>query len=366
MSPNLTISETDSGVISFTLSGHWTDEISLDNRRLLQEKTDGSNRIIKLIAGEDFHWDQYLATFIYSLSLQLKETGNRLDITRMPKGLQDIVQLANAITPNKSVQQGPRQPFAPFSQTLTNFYETTAFIGEMTLSLLRLLTFRSHMRFTDAISAFRQAGPQALGIISLISLLVGMILAYLGMIQLQQFGAEVYIANLVGLGMVREMGPLMTAVIMAGRTGAAWAAELGAMKVNEEVDALTTMGIRPIDFLVMPRLLAMVIMMPLLCIYSYALGMLGGGIVALGMDMTARMYLYQLMLSFGPVDMIVGCFKGLVFGILITLAGCQAGMGCGSSSAAVGQATTRAVVTAIVFFVVADAGMNILFFHLGI
>ena len=236
----------------------------------------------------------------------------------------------------------------------------------MFFASVRLVTGHSHMRTVDAVSCLNQSGPQAIGIITLISILVGMILAYLGIIQLRQFGAEVYVANLVGLGMVREMGALMTAVIMAGRTGAAWAAELGAMKVNEEIDALTTMGIRPVDFLVMPRLLAMIITMPLLCIYSFVLGMVGGGVIALTMGMTPRMYIFQLLSSFSSVDIWVGCFKGLIFGILIVLAGCQSGMNCGSSSAAVGQATTRAVVQAIVFFVIADAGLNILFYHLGI
>nr|WP_283777677.1 ABC transporter permease [Sansalvadorimonas sp. 2012CJ34-2] len=222
------------------------------------------------------------------------------------------------------------------------------------------------MRAVDLLFCLNQAGPKALGILSLLSVLVGMILAYLGMIQLSQFGAEVYVANLVALGMVREMGSLMTAVIMAGRTGAAWASELGAMQVNEEVDALKTMGIRPMDFLVMPRLLAMAIAMPLLSAYSFILGMIGGGVMTTGMEMTLRMYLHQLLQSFSPGDVLAGCFKGFIFGLLIVLAGCQSGMNCRGSSAAVGEATTRAVVQAIVYFVIADAALNLMFYKLGI
>ncbi|CAM3450357.1 MlaE family ABC transporter permease [Parendozoicomonas haliclonae] len=354
----------DASHLSITLSGDWR-VMNAKSCRKIKEQITSSSSTIRLIPGHDFHWDSQLTAFFYQLELQASQNETRLDFSAMPEAIQQTMTLATAVPPVKP-EAGFSKRFAPFYQTLTEAVETLAFIGEMALAFGRFLIGRSHIRLTDVSAALHQAGPQAIGIITLISILVGMILAYLGIIQLQQFGAEVYVANLVGLGMVREMGALMTAVIMAGRTGAAWAAELGAMKVNEEVDALSTMGINAMDFLVMPRLLAMIIIMPLLCIYSFFLGMIGGGVVALGMDMTPRLYIAQLIQSFGVVDMAVGCFKGLVFGVLIVLSGCQAGMSCGGSSAAVGQATTRAVVMAIVLFVVADAGINILFFHMGI
>ncbi len=359
----------DSNLVVITLSGDWS-QASLDDMHCLMEShwscfpEDGGQVTVQ--AGEDFHWQQQLPPFLYSVLSRLLATGFTVDFADLPDELCGVMELAGAVPANKSTQSEKKAPFSPFFHTVSEISETLIFIGEMAHACARLFTGRSHMRVVDGISALSQVGPQALGILSLVSVLVGMILAYLGIIQLQQFGAEVYVANLVGLGMVREMGALMTAVIMAGRTGAAWAAELGAMKVSEEIDALTTMGIRPMDFLVAPRILAMLIMMPLLCLYSFALGMLGGGVVAITMDITPRMYMHSLFSAFGPIDILIGCFKGLVFGQLITLAGCQAGMNCGTSSAAVGKATTRAVVTAIVFFIVADAGLNILFFHLGI
>jgi phospholipid/cholesterol/gamma-HCH transport system permease protein len=187
-----------------------------------------------------------------------------------------------------------------------------------------------------------------------------MILAYLGAVQLQQFGAEVYVANLVTIGILREMGVLMTAVVMAGRTGAAYAAQLGTMQTNEEIDAITTMGISPVEFLVIPRLLALVVVMPLLTLYADLLGIVGGGIVAGGMGITPLQYITQAEQALAVNHLVVGLIKSVVFALLIATAGCGAGMNSGRSSAAVGQAATEAVVTSIVYLIVADAAINII------
>ena len=239
-------------------------------------------------------------------------------------------------------------------------------MGGATLALLNLVRGRANTRLRDTLYFVEQCGPQAVGIVALISVLVGMILAYLGSVQLRQFGAEVYVANLVAIGMVREMGALMTAVIMAGRTGAAYAAQLGAMQSNEEIDAITTLGISPMEYLVLPRLLALIFVMPLLCIFSDALGLVGGGIVAAGMDISSAQFIHQAQEAVSLSDVLTGLFKSLVFAALIATAGCQAGLQSGRSSAAVGQATTRAVVNAIVYLVIADAALNILYDKLGI
>jgi phospholipid/cholesterol/gamma-HCH transport system permease protein len=178
--------------------------------------------------------------------------------------------------------------------------------------------------------------------------------------------AQIFVANLVSLGMVREMGALMTAVIMAGRTGAAYAAQLGTMQTREEIDAIVTLGVSPMEFLVIPRVLALLVVMPMLVMYSNILGMLGGAIVALGMDITFIQYMNQTQGSVGFTDFATGLFKSVVFALLIGIAGCQAGLACGRSSAAVGQATTKAVVTGLVYLIVADAALNILYQRLGI
>ena len=192
-------------------------------------------------------------------------------------------------------------------------------------------------------------------------MLVGLITSFVGAVQLQLFGAQIYIANLVGLGMAREMAAMMTGIIMAGRTGAAYAAKLGTMQVNEEIDALQTLGIGPIETLVLPRVLALGLMMPVLCLYANLLGIIGGGVACVGLfDLTAAQYYHQTVTAVPLIHFGVGLFKSFVYGVIIALSGCLRGMQCGRSAAAVGDATTSAVVTAIVWIVVACAAITVL------
>ena len=198
-------------------------------------------------------------------------------------------------------------------------------------------------------------------IITLISALVGMILAFVGAVQLKLFGAQIFIADLVGLGMAREMGAMMTAILMAGRTGSAFAAEIGSMTVNDEIDALKTSGFSPMDFLVMPRILAMLVTIPLLCLYADIWGMMGGALVAAGLfDISASEYLIQIQTRLRLIDFEVGIGKSAVFGILVATAGCLRGLLCQRNASSVGLATTSAVVTGIVYIVISDAVMTLL------
>jgi phospholipid/cholesterol/gamma-HCH transport system permease protein len=207
----------------------------------------------------------------------------------------------------------------------------------------------------------------ALPIVSSISLLVGLILAFIGAVQLRQFGAQIYVADLVGIAVTREMAAVMTAIVLAGRTGAAFAAQIGTMQSNEEIDALTTLGIPPIEFLVLPRVLAMVLMAPLLTVYAMLMGMFGGFLIGIGMlDITPAGYLLQTQNAVSLTQMAIGVVKGVIFGALVGFAGCLRGMGCGRSAAAVGQATTSAVVTGIVYIIVTDAAISVLLNVLGI
>jgi phospholipid/cholesterol/gamma-HCH transport system permease protein len=210
-------------------------------------------------------------------------------------------------------------------------------------------------------------GARALPIVSLISLLVGLILAFIGILQLKYFGAQMFVADLVGIGMVRQMGAIMTGVIMAGRTGAAFAAQLGTMQVNEEIDALQTLGIDPMEFLVLPRMLALTAMMPLLCLYANLMGILGGfGVATALYGVNPTTYIQRTLEAVGVNDLWVGLFMSLVFGILVSLAGCLRGMQCGRSASAVGDAATSAVVTGIVAIVVATALITVICDVLGI
>jgi phospholipid/cholesterol/gamma-HCH transport system permease protein len=211
------------------------------------------------------------------------------------------------------------------------------------------------------------AGAQAVPIVVLLSFLTGLIIAFIGVIQLQKFAADIYVADLVGLAVTRELGVIMVGVIMAGRTGAAFAAQIGSMQVNEEVDALTTFGISPIQFLVVPRVIALVLMMPLLCVCADFVGILGGMVVAITIsDISVLQYSHQIQSAVGLTDLSVGIFKSVIFGLIIALAGCYRGLNCGRDAGSVGQAATSAVVTSITWIVVADAIFAVMFHILGI
>ncbi|MFW6242138.1 MAG: MlaE family ABC transporter permease, partial [Thermodesulfobacteriota bacterium] len=239
--------------------------------------------------------------------------------------------------------------------------------GQATLSMKRLVTGRARFRASDFLVLLQDCGPSALPIITLISVLVGLILAFVGAIQLEMFGAEIFVANLVGLGMAREMGAMMAAIIMAGRTGAAFAAQIGTMQVNEEVDALRTLGLSAVDFLVLPRLLAMGLLMPLLAIYADVMGILGGAIVGVGMlDISPAAYFQQTQESVPLHHFATGLIKSVFFGAIVALSGCMRGMRCGRSAMAVGGAATSAVVTAIVWIIVTDAAFTVLFNVVGL
>jgi phospholipid/cholesterol/gamma-HCH transport system permease protein len=235
------------------------------------------------------------------------------------------------------------------------------------IALFKLSIGKARFRMVDLFICIQEAGPGGLAIVTLISLLVGLILAFVGAVQLSMFGAQIYIADLVGLGTVREMGALMTAIIMSGRTGAAYAAQLGTMNVNSEIDALKTMGISPMEFLVLPRLLALVVMMPLLGLYADLMGIIGGALVTVSaFDVSLIQYYNETRRSVQLDDFTIGLLKSFVFAVLIATAGCMRGMQCGRSASAVGDAATAAVVNSIVYIVVADSLMTLICNRLGI
>ncbi len=246
-------------------------------------------------------------------------------------------------------------------------FEWLAFLGECVLSVFRSARRLRKFRWMDSLLAMQQAGAMALPIVGLISLLIGLILGYQAAIQMREYGAEIFVANLVGLSVVREMGPMMTAVILAGRTGAAFAAQIGNMKMNEEVDALETLGIHPVDFLVLPRVLALVLMVPLLTIYADILGILGGYLVGVyALDIAPAAYWFQTREAIGVNDIASGLIKSVTFGFVIAAAGCLRGLQSERNAAGVGRATTSAVVTAIFLIIVLDAIFAVLFARIGL
>lgn len=317
-------------------------------------------------------WDSTALSAVARAVHVARERGWEVDDSGLPEGLRKLLRLALAVPKRTGRDVSARASFlARIGAATVNSLEASrslvTFLGEVVLSLGRLVTGRAGYRRVDLIDALQRCGAGALGIVSLISVLVGLILAFVGAIQLQKFGAEIFVADLVGIAMAREMAAMMTAIIMAGRTGAAYAAQLGAMTVNEEIDALQTMAISPIDFLVMPRMVALALMMPLLCVYSSVVGIIGGAIVSVSMlDLSVTQYIHQTQQAVDLTHFAVGLSKSVVFGVLVALAGCYRGMQCGRSASAVGDATTSAVVTAIVWIIVADAVFAVLTNALGV
>lgn len=350
------------------LSGHWT----LSSAKPEDQGLSGVIEQLPASAAVSFQtenledWDSVLLTFLTRTIDACSKRGLSVHLDGLPAGAQGLLKLAYAV---------PARSDAQHEETASGFLESVglralavwhltgsllAFIGETTQSLIRFCGGRARFRSVDFWQFVEECGARALPIVTLISLLVGMILAFVGAYQLSMFGAEIYIAGAVGIGMVREMGAMMTGIIMAGRTGAAYAAQIGTMQVNEEVDALKTMGINPVDFLVLPRVLALVLMMPVLCIYADVMGIVGGALVGISSyGISSSEFMGELRKFIHFNDIAVGLFKCGVFGVLVALAGCLRGMECGRSSAAVGLATTSAVVTAITLIVASDAVMTV-------
>lgn len=318
-------------------------------------------------------WDSRLMTDLLLLLDCAASLPVETDLSTLPAGMQGLLRLSRAVPERTGARRQPtRQPwtvmlYKRWQAGLGHAADMLVFLGEMVSAILATASGRARFRRVDVWLNIEECGPAALPIVSLISLLVGLILAFVGALQLSLFGAQIYIANLVSLGMTREMGGLMTAIIMAGRTGAAYAAQLGTMRVNEEIDALKTMNLEPMAFLVLPRMLALILIMPLLCLYADLMGIIGGAVVSINFfDIYPAEYLDRTLQAVRFKDFAIGFCKCAVFGVLIALAGCMRGMQCGRSASAVGNAATSAVVTSIVFIVVADAIMTLILNRLAI
>ena len=318
-------------------------------------------------------WDSSLLTFLITVFNKCKTGNIRAETDGLPAGIKKLIALASTVPERKAATGADKYISLPerVGESTLRFGDavkyTLGFIGEVSVSFLKMIRGRARFRTSELVLIIQESGAQALPIVSLISLLVGLILAFVGAIQLRLFGAQIYVADLVGIGIVREMGAIMTGIIMAGRTGAAFAARIGTMQVNEEIDALTTLGISPIEFLVLPRVIALFLMMPLLTIYADLMGLLGGLIVGVSMlDLGFMEYYNETLSILTLTDFSIGVFMGAVFGILVSLSGCLRGMQCGRSASAVGEATTSAVVTGIVSIVVATATITVICDVLGI
>ena len=357
------------GELRIRLFGEWVlasgTRSAADLSRRLSERPSPTK--VSFDARELRIWDNVLIDFLCKLEAIATEQGLAIDRSGLPGGVGRLVGLARAVPERAGARrtQGRSDLLTRVGAASLDFFATTAdfvtFLGEAIIGIGRLIIGKAQVRRLDLMLAIQDCGPSALPIVALISFLIGLILAFVGAIQLQQFGAAIFVANLVGIAMVREMGAIMTAILMSGRTGAAFAANLGTMQVSDEVSALQTLGIPPMEFLVLPRIVALCLMMPLLTVFANIVGMLGGLLISwLMLDIAPITYYNQTSGAVGMNDWAVGLVKAVLFGAVVALVGCWRGMRCQRSAAAVGGAATSAVVLCIVLIISIDAIATVL------
>jgi phospholipid/cholesterol/gamma-HCH transport system permease protein len=358
----LSLERAGESTLVIKLRGKWHVSRNLPEPGLVTSELSGkpSPARVAFDASQLSGWDSGLVSFLVGVSKLCRARGIADDRSGLPSGVQRLLALAEAVPEKKGARADGAKPsfFVRVGDATLDYGRavsgTMAFVGDLSLIGAKFVFGRARFRRVDLVENVQDCGARAVGIVTLISFLVGVILAFMGAVQLQQFGASIYVADLVSIGMVREMGAMMTAIIMSGRTGAAFAAQLGTMKVTQETDALTTMGISPLEFLVLPRVIALVLMMPLLCLYSDLMGILGGAFVGVSMlGLSLGGYMRETIHALTLSNVFIGLTKATVYGALIAMAGCLRGLQCGSSSSAVGDAATRAVVSSIVLVVVA-------------
>ena len=330
-------------------------------------------KIIILDTTELSAWDSSLVVFLYKLIKECQGRNIEVRYNNPPEGMEKIIALTLTrtdikIPPKTAVTdtflEKVGEGFIGMGQGLFILLD---FLGEIVQAFGRLIMGKAYFRKDEFMLLLQRCGVNALGLVSLISLLVGVILAFVGAMQLKLFGAQIYIADIVGIAMVRVMGAVMTGILMSGRTGASFAAELGIMQTNEEIDALKTLGVDPVEFLVIPRILALVIMMPLLTLYANLMGMLGGFVISVSMlNLNPVEYINHTQAAVKMSNLWVGLAHSIVFGIIIAISGCLRGIRCERSASGVGEATTSAVVTAITAIVIATAVITFICQVLGV
>ena len=353
----------DAGVLRVEIGGDWLAQAGLPGIQRLEKElaTGGPVTALEFETGGLGRWNSGLMTFVLKCHDLCQKEQIEFRAQTLPEGVGKLLRLAQAVPEKKDAARRTDRP--PFlhrvgesalgawagSQTML------AFLGESVLAFLKLLRGRAQFRWADTFLVMQQCGPQALGIVALINFLIGLILAFVGATELARFGASIYVADLVGVATVREMGCIMTGIIICGRTGAAFAAQLGTMKVTQEIEAFQTFGISAMEFLVLPRMVALILMMPLLCLFADLISIAGGFLVSTFMlNITPALYLNRTVEAIKLTSFLLGVGKGAYFGVVIALTGCLRGIQCGSNAAAVGQATTSAVVTGITVIIASD------------
>ena len=361
--PNLLLDRMSPEVLRARVSGNWRQMPALPGVELVREtlRKEPSVKSVEFDTTGLIGWDSRFVAFISQCAGMVRGRDIQLRYDGLPEGVRRLLRLAHAV-PEKTdthrtvVKQGFFRTVGDRTiQGWEGILGLFTFLGQNLIALVNLLRGRAQFRWSDAFLVMGQTGPQALGIIAMINFLVGLILAFVGALELERFGASIYVADLVGIATVREMGCIMTGIILCGRTGAAFAAQLGTMKVNEEINALQTFGLSPIEFLVLPRMVALVLMMPFLCVFADLISIAGGFFVSVSMlDITSTEYVNRTIQAIQLKSFLLGIVKGTFFGFLVAYTGCLRGMQSGHTAAAVGQATTRAVVSGISAIIASD------------
>ena len=360
--PRLRIQRNDHGVLVVEIAGDWLGRTSLPDVSAVENELAGSGvSAVEFDAQELGRWDSALMVRILALNDLCSKGKVEFRGKTLPAGLAKLIALSQAVPEKAGAAR--QEAKTPFLQRLgesgleawTGGTAMLSFLGESVVTLVKMVRGRAQFRWSDTLLVMQECGPEAIGIVALINFLIGMILAFVGATELAQFGASIYTADLVAVATVREMACIMTGIIICGRTGAAFAAQLGTMKVNQEIEAFQTFGISPFEFLVLPRILALILMMPLLCLFADLIAIAGGFLVStLMLDVAPVLYLDRTVESIRLSGFLLGVFKGAFFGVLVALTGCLRGMQCGTNAAAVGQATTSAVVTGITAIIAFD------------
>ncbi len=373
--PELNIKTQADGTLEIQLSGAWTLESDIPDTAGLTDKigSAGSVSSVNFETKGVTDWDSGLLTFLVPLIDYCQQQKIKIDQAGLPDGVAKLLHLAYAVPERKGARRETSKRSFLYNvgtdamDGLRTMGEFTAFLGASVIALGAFVRGKAVYQRSELWRIIQDSGAEALPIVSLVSFLVGLILAFVGAVQLEQFGAGIYVADLVGIAMVREMGAIMAGIIMAGRTGAAFAAEIGSMTVNQEIDALKTSGFSPMEFLVLPRMVALMLMMPLLAVYADLMGILGGAAVAVPvLNLSFGEYFREVYKAVSIADFAAGIVMATVFGMIVAVVGCMRGITCGRSAAAVGNATTSAVVSAIVLIVISCAIMTVMFNALGV
>jgi phospholipid/cholesterol/gamma-HCH transport system permease protein len=356
------------------LSGDWHMSAGLISESEVTSQLVSHPDIVQInfSVSEDLKWDSGLVSFLLRL---IRECGQKkIQVARegLPQEAQKLLVLAlkeheKAVSPPKACQSFFEEAGEKALHAEKSLRQALDFLGDIAVSFCRLITGKVYFRWDDFMLLIKRCGIDTLMLVSLTSLLVGMIMSFVGSIQLKMFGAQIYVAAIVAIGMVRVLSAVMTGIIVSGRIGASFAAELGMMQANEEIDALKTLGVSPVEFLVIPRVLALVIMMPFLTIYADLMGLLGGFLISISvLHLNPVEYLNNTQQAIKLNSVWIGLIHSFVFAVIIAVAGCLRGMQCERNAAGVGKATTSAVVTAITGIVIATAIITFICQILGV